>query len=130
MEILEKEKKVTTQSAEPGRRKSGQWRTHMYTAAHRTLISRQGVPPTEQERNMVLTGFVLSIMSIVTAFFPICAIPMACAGLVMGVIGRRIQGVRKVATWCVVLSIIGGTLGIMNIVITVGFYYINRLLWG
>jgi hypothetical protein len=120
---------VDIQSAEPRGKKHGRWRAQMYTVAHHALISRQGAVPTEQERNMVLTGFMLSILSIVTAIFPICGIPIACTGLVMGVIGRRIRGVSKVATWTIVLSIIGGTLGLINIVITVGIY-INRLLWG
>ena len=128
MQYGERRIEVDVQSAEPHNKKRGRWRAQMYTTAHHALISHPGAP-TEQERNMVLTGFMLSILSIVTAIFPICGIPIACAGLVIGLIGRRIQGVRKVATWSIVLAVIGGTFGLINIIIMIGLY-INSLLWG
>ena len=87
------------------------------------------VPLTEAQRRHVVTGFMLGVFSIITAFFPVCGLPFAIAGLFIGFSNRHIAALRTVVLWGVGLSIIGLVFTIVNMVITIGIYF-STYLWG
>ncbi|HZO73153.1 MAG TPA: hypothetical protein VFB60_13200 [Ktedonobacteraceae bacterium] len=87
------------------------------------------VPLTESQRRHVVTGFILGVFSIITAFFPVCGLPFAVAGLFIGFSNRHITALRTVVLWGIGLSIIGLVFTIVNIVITTGLYF-STYLWG
>jgi uncharacterized membrane protein len=82
---------------------------------------------TEAQKQFVLTAFVLGALSIVAAIFPICGFPIAVAGLVMGLAGRRILSLHTLATWSLALSLIGLGLTLINIIISVSIYVVAYL---
>lgn len=109
-----------------------QTQTRISTSAlHRTLhrISRPSPaaaePVTEAERKMVLTAFIMGGLSIITAFFPLCGLPIAIAGLVMGLSGRRVLGLRNLATWSVLLSTVGLVLALVNTLISLSVHFLR-----
>jgi hypothetical protein len=118
-------------SQESRKAASGQWRERFYVAMMRRLTDRSNVYalPTEDERRFVCTGFILSMFSIVAAFFPICGLPIAITSLVMGLAGRRVPGLYTMATWAVALAIIGLGLTLANIIVGVSIYF-SSYVWG
>lgn len=86
-------------------------------------------PLTESQRRRVVTGFLLGVFSIITAFFPVCGLPFALAGLFIGFANRHIAALRTVVLWGIGLSIIGLVFTIVNIVISIGFYF-SPYFWG
>lgn len=118
-------------SQESRKATSGQWRERFYVAMMRRMTDRSNVYvlPTEDERRFVCTGFILSMFSIVAAFFPICGLPIAITSLVMGLAGRRVPGLYTMATWAVALAIIGLGLTLANIIIGVSIYF-SSYVWG
>ena len=64
-----------------------------------------GVPvaPSEPGRGLALAGLILGIISILT---PFCGVPIAFAGIITSVMGRRSVSRRTMATVGLVLSII------------------------
>jgi uncharacterized membrane protein len=110
---------------------ASQWRERFYVAMMRRMTDRSNVYalPTEDERRFVCTGFILSMFSIVAAFFPICGLPIAITSLVMGLAGRRVPGLYTMATWTVALAIIGLGLTLANIIIGVSIYF-SSYVWG
>lgn len=87
------------------------------------------IPLTEAQRRLVVMGFILGVFSIITAFFPVCGLPFAVAGLFIGFSNRHIAALRTVVLWGIGLSIIGLVFTIVNIVITIGLYF-STYLWG
>jgi len=76
------------------------------------------VRPSETQRQLVVTGFILSAVSIVTSFFPICGILTAISSLLIGIYGRRQSpAFRIIATWTITLALIGLTLSLISITI-------------
>ncbi|HLG63420.1 MAG TPA: hypothetical protein VKY19_15890 [Ktedonosporobacter sp.] len=87
------------------------------------------VPLTEVQRRHVVMGFILGVFSIITAFFPVCGLPFAIAGLFIGFSNRHITALRTVVFWGIGLSMIGLVFTIVNIVITTGLYF-STYFWG
>lgn len=85
-------------------------------------------PPTASERQFIILGFMLSVFSIVTSFFPVAGLPVAISGLVMGLTGRRITALERVATWTICLSVLGLVLSMVNIMIGISIY-LSFYLW-
>ena len=110
---------------------TSQWRERFYAAMMRRMTDRSNVYalPTEDERRFVCTGFILSMFSIVAAFFPICGLPIAITSLVMGLAGRRVHGLYTMATWAVALAVIGLGLTLVNIIVGVSIYF-STYVWG
>ncbi|GCE13489.1 hypothetical protein [Tengunoibacter tsumagoiensis] len=86
------------------------------------------IVPTEDQRNLVLTSFVLGGISLFAAFFPICGLPIAVAGLLLGLYGRRTLALRSMANWAVILSLCGLILTIINLIVTLILYF-GTYLW-
>jgi len=111
---------MSAQTASKSHKSGVSWRKHIYAAPVRSIFRSKG-RVSEQERNLVSTSFVLGILSIPAAIFPLCGLPMAVAGLGMSLLGRRVSGLYRLATWSVGLSIVGGTLAIINLLINISF---------
>ena len=99
------------------------------TALYKTLnrISRPAPTATQRvtegQRKLVLTSFILGGFSILTSFFPICGLPIAIAGLSMGISGYRVPALKTLASWGIVLSTIGLVLTLIFIVFSLGRYF-------
>lgn len=83
--------------------------------------------PTESQKRIVLTGFLLSIVSLLLSFFPLGGIPIAVTAILMSRSGRHISVLRTVATWGVALAIFGLLLATINICITLGIYIASSI---
>lgn len=87
------------------------------------------VPLTEAQRRQVVMGFMLGVFSIVTAFFPVCGLPFAIAGLLIGFANRHTVTLRTVVLWGIGLSVIGLVFAIVNGIVTISMYY-STYIWG
>ncbi|HTI15546.1 MAG TPA: hypothetical protein VL461_13440 [Dictyobacter sp.] len=85
-------------------------------------LSSQHASPTEDQRQLVSTGFVLACASILMAFFPVCGWPVAISALLLGLYGRYKTSLRVLSSWTVVLSVIGLLLVCLNTIILLGVY--------
>lgn len=95
--------------------------SRLYAPAYPTV-------PTEDQRHLVLTSFVLGCVSIITAFFPICGLPIAVTGLLLGLYGHRTTALRTMSSWAVALSIIGLMLTFINIIVMISIFF-STYLW-
>jgi hypothetical protein len=79
--------------------------------------------PSESQRQLVVTGFILGVVSILTFIFPVCSLPASICGLLIGIYGRRkSRALHTMATWAIVLSLIGLILSLLYIIITMAVY--------
>jgi hypothetical protein len=111
---------MATQPTSSSRKQGTSWRRHVYAAPVRSIFRRRGLV-TQQQMNIVSTGFVLGLFSIVAAVFPLCGLPIAVTGLILGLLGRRVPALHKLAKWAIALSIVGGTLALINLLINMSF---------
>jgi hypothetical protein len=75
--------------------------------------------PSESQRQLVTTGFILGVVSILTFIFPICSVPVSICGLLIGIYGRRkSRSLYTMASWAIALSLIGLMLSLLYILIT------------
>lgn len=88
---------------------------HLSTHAH-------PIAPTQDQKNLVLTGLVLGGVSIITLFFPVCALPAAIAGLLLGLYGRSTTPLRTMSLWAIALSVLGLIAACINIFMLVSTY--------
>jgi hypothetical protein len=79
--------------------------------------------PTLAQQRGVITAFALGIFSVITAFFPICGLPIGIAAIIMGVSARRVLALRTLATWGLAFSIVGLLLTFFNICIAISMYF-------
>ncbi len=79
-------------------------------------VSTSSARPSEAQHQLVVTGFILAVLSILTFLFPICGLPTAICGLVIGVYARRKSQVSNtIAFWTIVLSLTGLVLTLVTI---------------
>lgn len=126
---------TTTRMTEDSPSHTLQWREQLQQRAHQLLLKRIAADPgmaqktlTTKEHKLYTLGFILSALSIFCAFFPICGLPIAISGLIIGIRGRYIRELRRTTSWTIVLSILGLVLAIINILISV-FIYFSTYLW-
>src|SRR6266852_2977144 len=93
-----------------------------------TSVPRSAVP-SEAQRNLVLTGLMLGFISIFAAFFPICGLPIAITGLLIGFYGRRTTSLRTMSSWACALSLVGLILAFIYTILTISIYFISYLFW-
>ena len=103
--------------------------SHGVSLSEKTGMFVASAPLTETQRRHVVTGFILGIFSIMTAFFPVCGLPFAIAGLLIGVSNRRITALRTVVLWGIGLSTIGLVLTVVNIIVAISIYF-STYFWG
>ena len=73
--------------------------------------------PSEAQRQRVVTGFILSVVSILTSLFPICGLPISICGLWIGVSSRRKSpALHTMASWTIALSLTGLVLSLLVII--------------
>ncbi len=79
--------------------------------------------PSESQRQRVITGFILSVVSILTAIFPICGLPIAICGLSIGISSRRkLQAFHTMTAWTIGLSLAGLALSLLYTIVTMSIY--------
>jgi len=86
------------------------------------------VAPTQNQKDLVLTGLTLGGASIIAAFFPVCSIPAAITGLVLGLYGLYMTSLRRMASWSIAFSIVGLLLACINTIMLVNTYIGTYLL--
>jgi hypothetical protein len=111
--------------------KQMRWRVlhRVFRRLNRTTPTRSSAVPTEAQRNLVLTGLVLGFISIFTAIFPVCGLPAALTGLLIGFYGRRTTSLQVMSSWAFALSLVGLILACIYIIVTISIYFSNYLLW-
>lgn len=107
------------------------WRVlrEVFRRLNRTALARRSMVPTEAQRNLVLTGLVLGFISIFTAIFPVCGLPAALTGLLIGFYGRRTTSLQLMSSWAFALSLVGLILAFIYTVVTISIYFSSYLLW-
>lgn len=63
------------------------------------------------ERMMAIGSLVLGVISLCGFFLPIVGIPLAVGGIVLGILGRKDEAQKTIATVGIVVSIFGILLG-------------------
>lgn len=111
---------MATQTTPDSRKQGTSWRRHVYAAPVRSMFRSRGLV-TQQQMDLVSTGFVLGLFSIVAAVFPLCGLPIAVTGLILGLLGRRVAPLHRLAKWAIALSIVGGTLSLIILLINMSF---------
>lgn len=101
----------------------------VFRRLNRTGPTRHSTIPTEAQRNLVLTGLVLGFISIFTAIFPICGLPTALTGLLIGLYGRRTTSLQVMSSWAFALSLVGLILAFIYTIVTISIYFGNYVLW-
>jgi hypothetical protein len=85
--------------------------------------------PSEAQRQLIVTGFILGVVSILTSIFPICGLPTSIAGLLIGVYGRRkTRALHTMSSWAIALSLAGLALSLLYIIVTMALYVNRQLL--
>jgi len=95
----------------------------VFRRLNRTAPTRRSAVPTETQRNLVLTGLVLGFISIFTAIFPICGLPTAITGLLIGFYGRRTTSLQMMSSWALALSLAGLILTFIYTIVTISIYF-------
>ena len=83
-------------------------------------VATSSVRPSEAQHRLVVTGFILSVLSLVTSFLYVCGLLTSICGLVIGVYARRNQpGLHIMATWTIGLSLAGLLLSLLFVTISI-----------
>lgn len=80
------------------------------------------VRPLDQNRGLALAGLILGIISLVAWIIPILGFIFAIVGIILSALGRRSYSRRRMATWGLVLSIIGLAITIGTVVYSAALY--------
>jgi hypothetical protein len=75
-----------------------------------------------------MQGFILGILSIFCSFFPVCGLPIAISGLLIGIAGSRDGHTYKMTTLAVAFSTIGLALTLINVIVSISIYF-SFYLW-
>lgn len=83
-------------------------------------VYTSSVRPSEAQRQLAVTGFILGVVSIVTSIFPVCGLPISICGLWIGVSGhRKSLALRTMTSWTIWLSLAGLALSLLYIILTI-----------
>ncbi len=94
----------------------------LHGAARHLSARAHPIAPTQDQKQLVLTGLVLGCLSIITVFFPICALPAAIVGLLLGLYGRSATPLRRMSLWAIALSAVGLIFACINIFMLASTY--------
>jgi len=94
---------------------------------NRIAPARRTAVPTEAQKNLVLTGLMLGFVSVFAAFFPVCGLPIALTGLLIGFYGRRTTSLQVMSSWAFALSLVGLILAFIYTIVTISIYLGNYL---
>jgi len=101
----------------------------VFRRLNRMTAVRHSAVPSEAQRNLVLTGLMLGFISIFAAFFPICGLPIAITGLLIGFYGRRTTSLHTMSSWACALSLVGLILAFIYTIVTISIYFSSYLFW-
>jgi hypothetical protein len=83
-------------------------------------VSTSSARPSEAQHQLVVTGFILGVFSILTFLFPICGLPTAICGLLIGIHARRqSQAFNTMSFWTIGLSLAGLALALLYIIVRI-----------
>jgi hypothetical protein len=99
----------------------------LFRHLNRTTPAQRSRVASESQKNLVLTGLILGFISIFAAFFPVCGLPIAITGLVLGTYGRRTTSLQMMSSWAYALSLTGLILAFLYTMITISIYLGNYL---
>ncbi|KXK12857.1 MAG: hypothetical protein UZ14_CFX002002095 [Chloroflexi bacterium OLB14] len=77
-------------------------------------ISPAPAPASGNERTMAIASLVLGVINLCAWFFPICGIPLAIAGIVLGYLGMKDVPSKNLAIGGIVLCALGLLLACIN----------------
>jgi hypothetical protein len=114
---------------------TSQWKEHMLYRTYQMFLPRTAkglnstpTPLTSSERQFFMQGFILGILSIFCSFFPVCGLPIAISGLLIGIADYRAGHAYKMTTLTVAFSTIGLALTLINVVVSISIYF-SFYLW-
>jgi hypothetical protein len=99
----------------------------LFRHLNRTTPAQHSRVASESQKNLVLTGLILGFISIFAAFFPVCGLPIAITGLVLGAYGHRTTSLQMMSSWACALSLVGLILAFFYTMITISIYVGNYL---
>lgn len=77
-------------------------------------VSTSSARPSKDQHQLVVTGLILGVLSILTSPFPICGLPAAIGGLAIGIYARRkSHAFYTMVTWTIILSVAGLVLSLL-----------------
>jgi hypothetical protein len=83
-------------------------------------ISTSSARPSEAQRRLLVTGFILGVLSIVTSFLSFCGLLTSICGLSIGVYARRKSpALHIMASWTIGLSLAGLVISLLFILVTI-----------
>jgi hypothetical protein len=100
----------------------------LHRAVRHLNVCALAIAPTQNQKDLVVTGLTLGGASIIAAFFPICSIPAAITGLVLGLYGLYMTSLRRMASWSIAFSLIGLLLACINTIMLINTYIGTYLL--
>jgi hypothetical protein len=85
-------------------------------------ISTSSVRPSEAQHQLVVTGFILGVLSIATSFLNIfCGLLFSISGLWIGIRARRKSPALYImASWTIGLSLAGLLISLLFVVVAIG----------
>ena len=101
----------------------------VFRRLNRTGPLPRSAVPTEAQKNLVLTGLMLGFISIFAAFFPVCGLPIAVTGLLIGFYGRRTTSLYTMSSWACALSLVGLIVAFIYTIVTISIYFSKYLFW-
>src|SRR5690349_12950015 len=109
---------------------ASQWKNYMLYRTYRIFSPRTAkglnstpTPLAGSERQFVMQGFMLAILSLFCSFFPVCGLPIAISGLIIGVTGYRAGHLHKLTTLTIIFSTIGLALTLINVFVSISIYF-------
>ena len=80
--------------------------------------------PSETHRKLVVTGFILSVVSILTSILAICGLLTSICGLLIGIYSRRKSpALHTMVSWTIALALLGLALSLLFLLSP----YVNRI---
>jgi hypothetical protein len=86
-------------------------------------ISKSSIRPSEAQHQLIVTGFILGVLSVVTSFLSFFGLLTSICGLVIGVYARRKSpALHLMASWTIGLSLAGLALSLLFALLAISIY--------
>ena len=77
-------------------------------------VSASSERPSQEQHQLVVTGFILGVLSLLTSLLPICGFLTSICGLGIGIYARRkSHAYHSMVTWTIALSVAGLVLSLL-----------------
>jgi hypothetical protein len=79
-------------------------------------LPTSSVGPSEAQRHLAITGFILGVVSILTCFFPPSSFPTSICGILIGIYDyRKSRALQTIGSWTIALSLTGLVISLLLI---------------